>query len=194
MLIRPILLAAVAIALAAPAFAQTRNAPGAPADAQRRDSLQRMYDAPLRRMYEDPLRKIYPDTSSPFGKAPQIYGSNPLIPGGQPTAPTTMNAPPPAVPAAPPLPPGMITGDKPYGEQDTFDPRFRRFDANNDGQLSRDEYQRMQMLRAPSYPAYADTQRGSLQRRFDNRFGAADTNRNGRLDRQEYNGATNPRF
>jgi hypothetical protein len=192
--IKPILLAIVATALAAPAFAQMRSAPGAPSDAQRRDSLQRMYEAPLRKMYEDPLKKMFPDPTSPFGKAPQIYGANPLIPGGQPTAPRTMNEPPAAVPAQPPLPPGMITGAKPYGEQDAFDPRFRRFDANNDGQLTRDEYSRMQMLRAPANPAYADTQRGSLQRRFDSRFGAADSNRNGRLDRNEYNSATNPRF
>jgi hypothetical protein len=179
---------------AAPAFAQTRSSPPAPAQSQRNDPLQRMYDAPLRKLYEDPLKKMYPEPGSPFGRAPSIYGANPLIPGGQPTAPTTMNAAPPAAPAAPPLPPGMVTGEKPYGEQDAFDPRFRRLDANNDGQLGRDEYLRMQMQRAPAHPAYADTQRGSLQRRFENRFGAADTNRNGRIDRQEYDRARNPRF
>jgi hypothetical protein len=184
--IRTLLISALAIAIAAPALAQMRGAPPAPAQSQRSDPLQRMYDAPLRKLYEDPLKKMYPEPGSPFGKPPSIYGANPLIPGGQPTAPTTMNAPPPAVPPSPPLPLGMITGEKPYGEQDAFDPRFRRFDANNDGQLSREEYARMQNLRAPANPAYADTQRGSLQRRLNDRFGAADANRNGRIDRREY--------
>jgi len=67
-------------------------------------------------------------------------------------------------------------------------------DANNDGQISRDEYLRNQMQRAPVNPSVRDLQAGSLQRRFDGRFGAADTNRNGRIDPNEYMGASNPRF
>ena len=175
--------------IAAPALAQQ---PGTP-----NDPLQRMYDAPLKRYFsnEDPLKKYMPSQKpSPFAtRPPSIYPDNPLIPGGQPQAPRTFNQQ--AAPAPlPQLPPGMVTGQQPYGSQPAYDPRFRHMDANNDGQISRDEYTRNQMQRAPTNPSVRDLQAGSLQRRFDGRFGAADANRNGRIDRNEYDAAPNPRF
>jgi hypothetical protein len=176
--------------LAAPALAQQPATPN--------DPLQRMYDAPLKRYFgnEDPLKRYLPNQKpTPFeAKPPSVYPDNPLIPGGQPRAPRTFNQQ--AAPAArqPQLPPGMVTGAQPNGTQPTFDPRFRHLDANNDGQISRDEYLTSRMQRAPVNPSVRDLQAGSLQRRFDSRFGAADANRNGRIDRNEYDAATNPRF
>jgi hypothetical protein len=175
--------------MAAPALAQR---PGTP-----NDPLQRMYDAPLKRYFsnEDPLKKYMPTQKpSPFQqKLPSIYPDNPLVPGGQPQAPRTFNQQS-APEALPQLPPGMVTGAQPYGSQPAYDPRFRHFDANNDGQISRDEYVRTQMQRAPANPSVGALGAGSLQRRFDSRFGAADTNRNGRIDPNEYGAASNPRF
>jgi hypothetical protein len=179
------LLPALIVALAAaPALAQ-----------QSPDPLQKFYGEPLKRLYEDPMKKYFPDPTPPgLRPPPSAYPSNPLIPGGQPRAPRTFNQSRSAPGTAPELPPGMVTGAQPYGNQPEYDSRFRHFDANNDGQLSRDEYLRSNMQRAPVNPSVRDLGSDSLRRRFDSRFAGTDANRDGRVTRQEYDAARNPRF
>jgi len=181
-LVLPLALAAL---LAASAHAQQQPS----------DILQKMYDAPLKRMYDDPMKKYRPDTSPPpTAPLPQIYPNNPLIPGGQPQAPRTFNQLPSAPPVAPTLPPGMVAGGKPYGDRPPLDPRFRHMDANNDGQISREEYLRSNMQRAPAVPTTGALQGSVLQRRFDSRFKGADVNHDGQISRDEYDSTLNPRF
>jgi hypothetical protein len=175
---------ALAILIAAPAYAQTPN-----------DALQKMYDAPLKRMYDDPMKKYYTEPAQPsMPKPPQIYPNNPLIPGGQPQPMRTFNQGSSGAAAQPNLPPGMVTGGMPYGSQPPLDPRFRRMDSNNDGRITREEYLRSQMQRTPVNPSYNDLEAGSLQRRYDSRFRGADANHDGRITRDEYDSSLNPRF
>lgn len=179
------LLSAFVVALvAAPAAAQ-----------QSPDPLRKFYGEPYKQLYQDPMKKYLPNPTPPgLAPLPPIYPDNPLIQGGQTRAPRTFNQARPAPGAAPELPPGMVTGTQPYGNLPDYDPRFRHYDANNDGQLSRDEYLRSQMQRAPANPSVGDLRANSLRRRFDSRFAGADANRDGRVSRQEYDSVLNPRF
>jgi hypothetical protein len=160
------------------------------------ESIQKMYDAPVNRLYGDPMRKYDPSTGY-ADPARNLYGRNPMVPGGAPTAPHTYNesAPNGGLPADL-FPPNARAGAAraPSGADAAADARFRRFDLDRNGAITRDEFVNSQMMRAPGTGLAVQARRESLQRRFDSRFGGADRNHDGRITPDEYLGATNPRF